>query len=75
MPQCRISNAARTDIVGILRLSQTQADASAHKFQTKKSHSSEWLFSESWSGKRDSHLVSDPLNFKGFIFLPEQEKT
>ena len=38
------SNAARTDIVGILRLSQTQADASAHKFQTKKSHSSEWLF-------------------------------
>ena len=36
MPQCRISNAARTDIVGILRLSQTQADASEHKFQAKK---------------------------------------
>ena len=36
MPQYRITNAARADIVGILRLSQTQADASVHKFQAKK---------------------------------------
>ena len=33
----------------------------------KKSHSSEWLFSESWSGKRDSYLVSDPLKYKGLF--------
>lgn len=28
-----------------------------------------------WSGKRDSYLASDPLKSKGFLFLPEQEKT
>jgi hypothetical protein len=27
------------------------------------------------SGKRDSHLASDPLKSKGFLFLPKQEKT
>ncbi|SFT28215.1 hypothetical protein SAMN03159306_05366, partial [Pseudomonas sp. NFACC48-1] len=41
----------------------------------KKSHSSEWLFFESWSGKRDSYLASDSLKSKGFVFLSEQEKT
>jgi hypothetical protein len=32
-------------------------------------------FFNAWSGKRDSHLVSDPLKSKGFLFLPKQEKT
>ncbi|MDO7896236.1 hypothetical protein [Pseudomonas citrulli] len=45
------------------------------KFQAKKSHSSEWLFSGSWSGKRDSYLVSDSLKSKGFLLLTKQEKT
>lgn len=28
-----------------------------------------------WSGKRDSHLVSDLLKSKGFHFFPKQEST
>jgi hypothetical protein len=32
-------------------------------------------FFKSWSGKRDSYLVSYPLKSKGFIFLPKQRKT
>jgi len=32
-------------------------------------------FFNTWSGKRDSHLASAPLKYKGFFFLPKQEST
>jgi hypothetical protein len=32
-------------------------------------------WNNNWSGKRDSHLASDPLKSKGFLTFPQQEWT
>jgi len=42
---------------------------------TKKTTHLSGFFCESWSGKRDSYLVSDSLKSKDFVFLQKQEKT